>query len=146
MTTNKPARNRFSRLNQPVKCRGCGKTTTTRVQGVVGLDLCAPCQDSAGLENEHGDNDGQHFGCEATGGKHPDCPDCQAEARARASAEAAAALTDDQIRALRAAALELGDYALVNVCDMALVDHANSALARRHCAKVWASAPVKAGA
>jgi hypothetical protein len=44
---------KFSRHNQPVACRSCGKKTTfSEVNGNVGLDLCQKCFDAAGAENE----------------------------------------------------------------------------------------------
>ena len=46
-------RQRFSRFNQPIKCRGCGKLTTERVAGTYGLDMCQVCIREAELENEH---------------------------------------------------------------------------------------------
>ena len=50
---------KFSRTNQPVSCRMCGKKTTwSEVQGNVGLDLCRTCNEEALLENEH--LDGHH--------------------------------------------------------------------------------------
>lgn len=63
-------RQQFSRHNQPVTCRCCGKLTTERVQGTYGLDMCAVCIDSAGVENEH--QDGHH-----ERGTRGDCPLCQ---------------------------------------------------------------------
>jgi hypothetical protein len=62
---------RFSKVNQPVACRGCGKTTNA---GSNGLDLCAKCFDEAGLENEH--QDGMHDGESAEG-----CPFCAKTAK-----------------------------------------------------------------
>lgn len=44
---------RFSRHNQPVKCRLCGKVTAHGDHS--GAELCKPCYDAAGLENEHND-------------------------------------------------------------------------------------------
>lgn len=64
---------RFSRHNQPCKCRMCGKTTTKNVDGCLYIQLCRPCYEAAGLENEH--SDGYHANT-----PHPDCPDCKAEA------------------------------------------------------------------
>jgi len=62
-------RGRFSSFNQPVKCRVCGKLTTESVNGALGLALCGPCQDEAGLENEHADGHHEIVQCAA-------CPDC----------------------------------------------------------------------
>jgi hypothetical protein len=59
---------KFSRLRQPKPCRVCGKLTTGPV-GIIGIDLCVPCYDAAGIENEH--YDGYH-----THTPHPDCPLC----------------------------------------------------------------------
>jgi len=54
-------RAQFSRRNQPVKCRICGKLTTwSDVNGNRGLDLCKDCFDRATLDNEH--YDGHHEG------------------------------------------------------------------------------------
>jgi hypothetical protein len=47
------AARKFDRFNQPVRCRMCSKLTTfSEVNGYVGLDLCGPCFDAAGAENE----------------------------------------------------------------------------------------------
>jgi hypothetical protein len=62
-------RNKFSRFNQPVTCKGCGKRTTDRTGG--GTELCRRCYDEAGLENEH--QDGGHTE------PHPDCPMCKGQ-------------------------------------------------------------------
>jgi hypothetical protein len=62
---------RFSKVNQTVKCRGCNKLTTVKVCGVVGMDLCAVCQKTATLENEH--FDGLH-----KNGPVASCPLCKA--------------------------------------------------------------------
>ena len=51
-------RHRFSRRNQPVKCRMCGKLTTSDHLGVVALDLCRACNEQALTENSH--YDGSH--------------------------------------------------------------------------------------
>lgn len=73
--TRKPAplanRGKLSRSNRMAKCRACGKLTHSDVQGAAGIELCGPCFEAAGLENEH--SDGYHES-EA----HPDCPDCAA--------------------------------------------------------------------
>ena len=57
----------FSRHNQPVACRSCGKLTTwSEANGYGGLGLCGPCFDEASLENEHFDGhhqDAPHKGC-----------------------------------------------------------------------------------
>jgi hypothetical protein len=63
------SRARFSRHNQPVKCRGCGKTTTEVVRGCIGLDLCAKCQKEAEAENMHSD--------ESHEGSVEECASCQ---------------------------------------------------------------------
>jgi len=77
MATSRTRKARFSRFNQPVKCRACGKMTTQDVQGCLGLDLCGPCIREAELENEH--NDSGHptpvAGC-------PDCRDAAPEPEA----------------------------------------------------------------
>jgi hypothetical protein len=65
------AGNRFSRFNQPVPCRMCGKLTLENVNGCIGLELCAPCQEAAGLENEHSD-----VGHDTP---VPNCPTCNKE-------------------------------------------------------------------
>jgi hypothetical protein len=55
--TNKKAN--FSRYNQPVACRMCGKKTTwSEANGNCGLDLCRKCFDQATMDNEH--YDGYH--------------------------------------------------------------------------------------
>lgn len=47
----------FSRFNQPVACRLCGKKTTwSEANGNHGLDLCRACFEAATLENDHHDN------------------------------------------------------------------------------------------
>lgn len=63
----------FSRFNQPVACRMCGKSTTwSDANGHAGLALCKDCFEEASLENEH--NDGYHVTH-----KHPACPQCAAK-------------------------------------------------------------------
>ena len=62
---------RFSRTNQPVKCKACGKLTTQDVDG-AGLSLCRRCYEEAGLENEH--QDGLHDAAPVKG-----CPACEEE-------------------------------------------------------------------
>lgn len=50
---------KFSRFNQPIACRMCGKSTTwSEVNGNSGLELCRACFEKATLENEH--YDGYH--------------------------------------------------------------------------------------
>jgi len=58
---------RFSRGNQPVKCRACGKLTN---DGGSGLELCPPCEDWSLWENSHNDNDHKAK-------SEPDCLLCQ---------------------------------------------------------------------
>lgn len=72
--TSTPNRGKLSRTNRMVPCRVCKKLTHSDIQGAAGIELCGPCFDAAGLENEHAD--GYHES-EA----HPDCPDCAAAAR-----------------------------------------------------------------
>ena len=64
--------NRLSRTNRPdVKCAGCGKLTT---RNAGNGNLCRPCNDQAGLENEHNDSGGTHYG-----ESRPACPKCAAK-------------------------------------------------------------------
>lgn len=70
------ARNKFSRINQPIVCGECGKTTTQTAGG--GTGLCGPCYDRAGLENEH--VDGCHDDAPVDG-----CPLCAPKAAAEVS-------------------------------------------------------------
>src|SRR5262245_49607300 len=75
---------KFSRWNQPVPCRMCGKKTTwAEGNGYVGLDLCKKCFDLATLENAH--NDGYHK--EGRDGFAEDCPWCQEQRRDEAEAK-----------------------------------------------------------
>lgn len=63
-------RNRLSRWNQTnVICHCCGKRTTD--QSGEGTDLCGVCFESAGMENQHMDTNGEHYG-----EKPSDCPYC----------------------------------------------------------------------
>ena len=64
--------NKFSRFVQPFKCAACGKLTTGP-QGVPGAEVCGPCYDVAGIENEHSDTGGKHYG----NAPDPDCPLCR---------------------------------------------------------------------
>lgn len=67
----------FSRFNQPVACRMCGKKTTwSDANGYAGLALCRVCFDAATMENAH--LDGNHA-------EKPDmdCPLCEREAEAK---------------------------------------------------------------
>jgi hypothetical protein len=59
---------RFSRHNQPITCRSCGKRTTQEVQGTT-TELCARCLRESDLENEHND---EHFQGPVAG-----CPWCE---------------------------------------------------------------------
>jgi hypothetical protein len=71
----KTKRNTFSRFNQPVPCRMCGKSTTwSEANGNHGLDLCGPCFERAGLENDHLDN--------GHGSAVAGCPVCEKTAAA----------------------------------------------------------------
>lgn len=60
-------RQNFSRWNQPVHCRMCGKLTTwSGASGKGGLELCKACFDQATLDNEHYDGyhaETPHAGC-----------------------------------------------------------------------------------
>lgn len=38
-----------------VICRGCGKRTTSGIDGCLSLDLCRDCYNDAGAENMHSD-------------------------------------------------------------------------------------------
>jgi hypothetical protein len=67
---------KFSRWNQPVPCRMCGKQTTwSEANGYAGLDLCEKCFDRATLENAH--VDGYHK--EGRDGFAADCRMCWEE-------------------------------------------------------------------
>jgi len=67
---NSTKRNRLSRWNQTnVICHCCGKRTTD--MSGEGTELCGVCFDSAGMENQHSDTNGEHYGEKPT-----DCPYC----------------------------------------------------------------------
>jgi hypothetical protein len=48
----------FSRRNQPIECRNCGKITHMECGNVVSIDLCPVCLEMSELENGHNDNCG----------------------------------------------------------------------------------------
>lgn len=48
---------------------GCGRKLDPGSKDAMGVDLCPPCYDEAGMENEHAD--GLH-----DGDPSPDCPAC----------------------------------------------------------------------
>jgi hypothetical protein len=64
-----PTLNRFSAMNQPCKCTGCGKPTHSAIRGVIGPQLCGECLDDAGAENEHND-------CHDSANPEPGCRFC----------------------------------------------------------------------
>lgn len=70
MTTARARKQGFSRHNQPVPCKVCGKLTTEIVGGHIGLEMCGKCIDQSGLENEHAD--GYHDDA-----PNAECPDCK---------------------------------------------------------------------
>ena len=47
-----------------INCRSCGKRTTSGIDG-SNVDLCRPCFEASGLENEHSDygHDTKEEGC-----------------------------------------------------------------------------------
>src|SRR6266566_876822 len=58
-------RAKFNRFNQPsIICHCCGKRTTEMTG--EGTDLCGVCYQSAGIENEHSDTNGEHYGQKPT--------------------------------------------------------------------------------
>ncbi len=59
---------KFSKINQPVKCRNCGETTQSSHDS-VGIDLCTKCYELAGWENEHSDRNHKEK-------PNADCPIC----------------------------------------------------------------------
>lgn len=61
--------NQFSSTNKIAKCRVCGKLTHSSINGDMSIELCRPCYDAAGVENEH--LDGHHEGSPKKG-----CPNC----------------------------------------------------------------------
>jgi|SRR5579859_371777 len=62
-------RNRYSRWNQNRVCHCCKKLTTDMAG--EGTELCTVCYESAGMENQHVDTNGEHYGEKPT-----DCPYC----------------------------------------------------------------------
>jgi hypothetical protein len=66
-----PKRNRLGTFNQPsIICHCCGKRTTENAG--EGTELCRVCFESAGMENQHSDSNGEHYG----NGPQADCPYC----------------------------------------------------------------------
>lgn len=59
-----------------VICVGCGKKTTSGIDGAIDLALCRPCYEDSGMENEHSDG---HHQDEAD----PNCRFCDMTARER---------------------------------------------------------------
>lgn len=54
--SNSTAGRKFSRRNQPVECRCCGKITHMECGSIVGIDLCPACLEQSELENSCSDN------------------------------------------------------------------------------------------
>jgi transposase-like protein len=78
--------------NQIIPCRDCGRNFQSQTnmdgmsrQGGKLTGMCPGCWEACGLENEHSDNDGKHYGFE---GAHPNCPSCKAEAARAVAAPA----------------------------------------------------------
>jgi len=95
----------FSRRNQPVACRMCGKLTTwSDVNGFVGLALCKPCFDAATLENGHFDGAHEVY-------PQRDCPHCIEKQKQQARAATLAGDYERQGAALRVLEQIWGDHA-----------------------------------
>jgi len=72
MTTARRNTGKLSHLNRMVDCRSCGKRTHSDVDGCMGLDLCRPCYEYAGWENQHSDEN-------HAANPHAACPVCKGE-------------------------------------------------------------------
>ena len=67
----------FSSTNRGTSaCTICGVLSWAAHQDdTANRAMCRPCDDAAGLENEHQDSDGDHYGA----GRNPRCPTCNPE-------------------------------------------------------------------
>lgn len=86
-TTQSNRRNsQFRKGTGCYNCDVCGKLTRNTGEQSLGSKTCPKCWEEAGLENEHSDTNGDHYGEGFVAG----CPCCRAEAEA-APAEVVAA-------------------------------------------------------